>query len=329
MQIQKPVATVIRRTLLAIGVLSILWMLLLSSAGAHQTLGRTYYWLDAKWEASWPFASGRYALSRLVPLLMRFGILQKDFVEVEPGMTMFLDPRDFEARRLIETGAYQDHVWLSLVKRSTEGSVVIDVGAHFGVFTIKAAKKVGNTGRVVAIDPNPEILKLLRVNIAASNVDNVTVVPVACTARDEILTFYASPLANTGESSLARENATVPLASAPREYQVRGMALDNIVRELGLKRVDAVKIDVEGAELEVLKGAQRTLEQFHPLIVVEIGPEKEVPFHAKPDDVVSLLKQAGYGPGSHLADEDWEFTPTPPEIPSSGPRAAMPAGKAK
>jgi hypothetical protein len=138
------------------------------------------------------------------------------------------------------------------------------------------------------------------------------VLPVACTDRERVLTFYASALANTGQSSLARDNASLPLASAPREYQVRGMAIDDIVRELKLPRVDVIKIDVEGAELQVLQGARETLQRLRPQLVVEIGPTKEIPFNTKPEQVFSLFREAGYDKGVLLADEDWVFHPINP-----------------
>ncbi len=294
-----------------VGALSIALALLLAGDGSRAAVRRAYVWSDSAWSEHWPFARGHFVVNRFGFVLSSVGILQKDLVQLEPGVTMLLDPRDYEARTLLLAGSYQDHVWNAMARYIGDGAVVIDVGSHYGLFALKAAVKVGKAGRVLAVEPNPETLTLLRVNVAASAADNVTILPVACTDRERTLVFYASPLANTARSSLARQNAEVTLSTAPREYKVRGRAIDDIVGEMKIARVDVIKIDVEGAELQVLQGAVGVLKRLRPTIVVEIGPEKEVYFNTKPADVLSLLSSAGYEEGRLLGGQDWEFTPRP------------------
>src|SRR5258706_7443353 len=115
--------------------------------------------------------------------------------------------------------------------------------------------------RVVSFEPNPETLRLLNDNVAINRASNITVEPIACTDREQTLTFYASPIVNTGASSLAKENADY--GGASRAFTVRGRPIDDVVRELNLQRVDAINVDVEGAELYVLKGAIETMKRFH------------------------------------------------------------------
>ena len=118
---------------------------------------------------------------------------------------------------------------------------------------------MGSTGRIVAFEPNPEILKLLRENIVANKAGNVLVEPIACTDREQTLTLWASASFNTGMSSLARENADISYEEPPRPYTVRGRSIDDVARELNLTKVNAIKVDVEGAEVGVLRGAMKTL----------------------------------------------------------------------
>jgi len=105
----------------------------------------------------------------------------------------------------------------------------------------------------VAFEPNPETLGFLRDNVAANHFENVIVEPIACTDREQTLTLYAAPEVNTGASSLSQDNASVSSQDAARPFTVRGRPIDDVVQELGLKRVDAIKIDVEGAEVIVLR----------------------------------------------------------------------------
>jgi FkbM family methyltransferase len=207
------------------------------------------------------------------------------------------------------------------------GSVFLDVGAHIGYFSIKASAQVGPTGRVVAFEPNPETLKLLRENVKVNRTFNILIQPVACTDRERTLNLYAAPIVNTGASSLSQQNASVSASDLPRPYTVRGRAIDDVIRELNLSRVDAVKIDVEGAEVSVLRGALTTLKQFHPKVVVEVIASQLASFQTTPEEVAALLRGAGYNMGKPLNPEaaDWEWTVQDPQALKSGIQMADPS----
>jgi hypothetical protein len=91
---------------------------------------------------------------------------------------------------------------------------------------------------------------------------------------------------------------------------VQGRPIDDVVRELGLTRVDAIKIDVEGAEVIVLRGALNTLQRFHPKLAVEVVPRQLASFQTTADDLRALLKNAGYNLSRPLNPEeaDWEWS---------------------
>ncbi len=91
-------------------------------------------------------------------------------------------------------------------------------------------------------------------------------------------------------------------------YTVKGRPIDNVVRELGLNRLDVMKVDVEGAEYLVLRGARETLLRFHPKLVMEVEPFQLVNMKTSVEDLVSLLKDLGYGPGKQVDATDWEWT---------------------
>lgn len=131
------------------------------------------------------------------------------------------------------------------------GDTVIDCGAYVGEFTLYAAKAVGPSGRVVAFEPGPEIFKRLTANIELNNLKNVTAVNKGLWSKDGLLKCVGD---NIGGYSFefAENNAgdiELPVAS-----------LDNELARLKIPRVDFIKADIEGAELEFIEGAGRTLE---------------------------------------------------------------------
>ncbi len=269
---------------------------------------RAYFWLEQKSVDHWPVERQRWEIEKLAPVMCRLGILGPARVEVEPGVSFLLDPRDLVMVTILRVGSWQPEIWDSMSSSLSEGSVFLDVGAHIGYFSMKASPRVGKTGNVLAFEPNPETLQLLRDNVSASHAENVIVEPIACTDREQMLTLYAGPPSNTGMSSLASEN--VPLEGPPRLYTVRARKIDEVVRELKLTRVDAIKIDVEGAEAYVLRGAANTLKQFHPKVVVEVVASQLAAMHSTPDDVIAVLKEAGYNHSRPLNTPvtDWEWT---------------------
>ena len=279
-------------------------MALAVGAFARSPLGiRVFFRMERKWNS----------LENWEPFLRRAGVLHPVRVQVERGFNLLLDPRDLVPLTILRTKEWQPEVWNAVAPALSEGSVFFDVGAHIGYFSMKAAVQVGKTGRVVAFEPNPEIVQLLRDNVAANHFQNVVVEPIACTDHDQMLSLYAAPVINTGASSLARQNAEISADQGPRPYSVRGRPIDDVVRELGLTRVDAMKIDVEGAEVAVLRGAANTLQRFHPKLAVEVVPRQLASFHTTPDDLRAVLRDAGYNLSRPLNTEetDWEWSRQP------------------
>ena len=166
------------------------------------------------------------------------------------------------------------------VLRIERNDVVIDVGAHVGFFTVKAAREAGKNGLVVAMEPEPNNAALLAENVRLAGLNNVVVLKEAAGARQEKSKLYL--IGGTGRAH--------SLIHQGQDYiEVQVSTLDDIIGRLGLKRVDYVKIDVEGAELEVLRGAENLLAM--PNVKLSIAA-----YHKMPDGssefpmVLSYLK---------------------------------------
>lgn len=144
------------------------------------------------------------------------------------------------------------------------GDVFVDVGANIGLYTLKAARLVGPAGRVVAVEPGRAAAELLDANLALNRYGHVSVVRKALSDRSGEAMLHHIPAGNDPQAfSLLTDG------SAPGAEQVETTTLDALVAQLGLPRVDCVKIDVEGAEALVIDGGRETLARWHPTIVFE------------------------------------------------------------
>ena len=231
-----------------------------------------------------------------LPLLHETGFIRPLVHDIGKGIKMHLDARDLVPRTILANGVYEPFTTRLLEDHLPPGGTFIDVGAHIGLHSLIAASKVGRGGKVISIEPNPDTLRELRRNVELSNAAQISIQPVACSDRESTLDLFAGSLANTGMSSLSKKTADAQGESG-RQFRVRARPLDDIVEETGITRVDAMKIDVEGAELYVLKGAIHTIRRFHPFLVMEVKEDQLAAMRTTKTAVLSVLKDLGYQPG--------------------------------
>ncbi len=142
--------------------------------------------------------------------------------------------------------------------------IVIDIGANGGMHTIPLARALRGDGKVIAIEPEPKNFSVLRKNILLNKLKNVIPLNLACSDSKGECTFYLDKSGDGGHSLIK----DTPIKKRG-EIRVKTDRLDNIIKILNLKRVDLIKVDVEGAESEVFRGAKKTLRKFHPKIIFE------------------------------------------------------------
>jgi FkbM family methyltransferase len=134
-----------------------------------------------------------------------------------------------------------------------KGDTVIDIGAAFGLYTITSSRQVGPNGKVIAIEAHPDSFEMLNRNIKLNGLTNVTILNYAVYSRKMKVKIYSN---YTIMSERIREEKV-----KEKFVEVNADTLDNILQQNGIRqeRVNWIKIDVEGAEFEVLKGAHNTL----------------------------------------------------------------------
>jgi FkbM family methyltransferase len=176
------------------------------------------------------------------------------------------------------------------------GMTVIDVGANHGMFSLEAAHLIGQQGFVHAFEPTPSTRELLRNNLAANGISTVTVFPSALAEEP-----------GTAQLRVHKElSALNTLAPVDVTWNRRKLIADQIIEvpvttldahtlEHGLQRIEFLKIDVEGFELSVIRGAREILDQKRvDLILLEIGDVTCATAGVDPMELLNELESHGY-----------------------------------
>jgi FkbM family methyltransferase len=181
------------------------------------------------------------------------------------------------------TGDAEPIVQETLAETLKPGQVVYDVGANIGFFTIICARLVGPRGRVYAFEPMPESATTLRHNVAINSLDNAVVVEKAASSKTDRAELLISDW--SAFHALKAEGISPP-EHARGAVAVETVTLDDFVSTGVGEPPDVVKIDVEGAELEVIRGMAALLSSRRPLLICEL--------HGTNADFVSLIESHGY-----------------------------------
>lgn len=170
---------------------------------------------------------------------------------------------------------------------------VVDAGAFIGLYTMRAAKLVGKEGFVVAVEPLYSSYSMLELNVRSNQLDNVKLLCAALSSQRGMadLLVPKSPINATLSPNYAKL-----YGGALEKVRVRSIPLDELL--IVLKRVDLLKVDVEGLELEVIRGSKLLIPERASRVVIEI----HIPF-VKPREVANALEERGYNVVVHLPED--------------------------
>jgi FkbM family methyltransferase len=172
-----------------------------------------------------------------------------------------------------------------------EGMVFVDVGAHLGEHTVLAASIVKDSGAVHAFEARPDTFEILTRNVAMNGFRNVVAKPWAVWNQNG-----PCDIEQTSDPSVSvlRPNEK-RRSGGPQLLTVNAVSLDSYFEQSGAQKPALIKIDVEGAELQVLQGATGLLSSFEPpAVVVEYGPVNTAAFGYAADEVCTFLRDLGY-----------------------------------
>ena len=165
------------------------------------------------------------------------------------------------------TGRWEPELETLLKKLLVKGGVFLDIGANIGYHSLAVAKKYSNSVQVYSFEPQPSLCSQINASIKKNNLTNIHVVPFALSNQDGELQINI-PEENVGGSSLI-PNLNYHIAFK-RPVLIQVKTLDVLAKDYG--RVNVIKLDVEGFELEVLQGGIQVLRSSRPVIVLEFSP---------------------------------------------------------
>jgi len=187
---------------------------------------------------------------------------------------------------------YEEGHWKFVRDYLDAGMVVCDVGANQGFYTLLASRVVGASGQVIAFEPAAtEYAKLLR-NLALNRCDNVVAENKAVGARSAVERFH-HVRGHQGSWSSLRQPAS-DVESDVEVCEVSAVTLDEYAKARSLHRLDVVKIDVEGGELDVLRGAQQVLTRFRPVVLCEVEQRRADQWGYDAADIIEFLRRLHY-----------------------------------
>lgn len=212
------------------------------------------------------------------------GLIKREYGGIElkklENFSIYAAREDIDVgAHILNAGIYEPHVSKVLKDRLRPGMTLVDIGANIGYFSLMAASLVGEEGRVFAVEPNSQNAKLLKASQQANGFDNITIIQTAAGRELALLSL------NPSHSNAVTSQTSGELEKLLTQSTVPCLKLDDVIP--AQRRVDGIKIDIEGAEYDALCGFAKRIERDHPFIVSEFCPD-------------SLSSNSGVAPEAYL-----------------------------
>ena len=192
------------------------------------------------------------------------------------GVTVWADLQHKQWAKVARRGYHELGAERFLFGYLRHGDVVLDVGAHIGMITAVAAKVVGPAGRVYAFEVDETNFGELEQTIRRNHLNNVQAENIALSDKPGIVDFE-KPAGAWGSFEVSKDNHGSSLLSnifgsgATETYSRPATTIDEYLSSNSTTRVDLIKVDVDGPELAILRGAASSLDRFRPALIVEAG----------------------------------------------------------
>ncbi len=208
------------------------------------------------------------------------------------GFDLLYNPGNALAFRFCLEGQYEPQVEIFLASILKPNAVVVDAGANIGFFTLAVLSK-SKDSTVHGFEPSPDSFTLYKKCISQNNLETRVIVnQMALYSEPGKMDFQMHP-SNYGAYD-GFQDTGYPGVDEPKTIQVPVTTLDVYVNKNRLDRLDLLKIDVEGAELFVLRGARAVLASLRPIVLFEVGYQNLRPFNILPSDLYQLFEDVGY-----------------------------------
>ena len=186
---------------------------------------------------------------------------------------------------------YEAENFECLTENCKPGAVIIDIGAHIGLFSVIAAQVTGKTGKVYAFEPAPGTFGLLSKTVVINHEEQVIETFQKAVGKENgKLAFFISDNQADNANSLVNYRQVNSLHG----IDVPVTSIDNFVKEKNINKLDFIKIDVEGAEYDTLQGAVTTFKNLKPVCIVAVHPEPIAAKGDKLEDIYDFITGCNY-----------------------------------
>lgn len=199
------------------------------------------------------------------------------------GIFCYVNAEDHIQKIILWTGEYEKEVYDFAKKVLTNEDIVLDIGANIGYHSIHFASLVPN-GKVYCFEPNALLNPLIEKNFKLNGFTNFEIENKAVSNKNEVSSFFISNSSNTGLSILTNE-------ISQSNIEVKTIYLDDYFKT---QKIHLIKIDIEGAELNALKGMKQLLQTQSPYIIIELIEEQLNKFNSTCSEVYEFLLALGY-----------------------------------
>jgi FkbM family methyltransferase len=221
-----------------------------------------------------PITRYKIIIARLLYKVITFFIRKNNFVITRKGIRFEIDLREGIDLSLYLLGNFQDHIYDNRWLNIRPDDVVMDVGANFGIMSLNYAAQVPE-GRVISFEPTHYALQKFRRNLRLNPdlAGRIAVFQhfVSETPGEEAAAPAYSSWKVDGSDTTGKQVHGVHLGEVMSTEGVSTISIDTFLEEQGVQRLNHIKIDTDGHEPDVLKGALRTLQKFRPKVIFEIG----------------------------------------------------------
>jgi len=225
-------------------------------------------------------------LSSILKKLLR---IKREVIKTKEGV-FFIDKLSNFGSQLKLKGEYEPDLKLTLDKLLNEGDTFVDLGANEGYFSIIGGKIVGKKGRVISIEPQTRLQNIINKNIKLNRISNVELFQLCISNKVGKEVIYLSPELNTGSSGVLKKQKYKVATE-----NVDSMTLEDLIDKLQIKKVNLIKIDIEGSEYEAILGSKKLFEdKIIKNIALELHPKFLKKRNLDIDHIVNFLNEAGY-----------------------------------
>ncbi len=219
------------------------------------------------------------------------------------GLRMKIDPSEFLQAHLYLFGSYELPTIRHIRSFLTPGAVCVDVGAQMGYLSLAMATSAERKTAVHAFEPEDANAARFTENMALNSIQNVQLHREAVANIEGTLQLYLSKTDNAGTHSTLYNERTVTQES----IQIPATTLDAFANAANLQRLDLIKVDVEGAEFEVIQGADRVLRTYRPRVILELCDRLQIERGLSSRQIKEYMVERGYSAFT-IADDG---TPVP------------------